>query len=243
VLLLPGVASAGNVSWVPSPYSPMQPPPPPRPVAISATPVQATAPPMQAGLPQTPAMEVPPAPVTPVRYQTPYSTTAAPEFPIQLEPPGLERISRLDSDEKLQERIRQESIERGEKAEEVRFPESPILSRNPYQSRYGLWQTRVMTVEPNFTNYMKLYFEDKNSERYGWDLGPLQPMLSALYFYKDVAVMPCKLANSICDCGDSDAGLCLPGDPVPYLLYPPEITLTGTAAELGTIALLIAIFP
>jgi hypothetical protein len=239
LVLLPGIACGADSSWMPSPYSPLQPTQPPSP----AQPVAISPRPGPASLPQTRALQVP-APVQPVRYQAaPYASAPTPEFPIQLEPPGLERISRLDSDQKLQERIRQESIERGEKADEVRFPESPILSRDPYQSRYGLWATRVMTVEPNFTNYHKLYFEDKNSERYGWELGLLQPVVSAAYFYKDLAVLPGKLANSICDCGESDAGLCLPGDPVPYMLYPPDLTLTATAAELGTIALLIAVFP
>jgi hypothetical protein len=35
----------------------------------------------------------------------------------------------------------------------------------------------------------------------------------------------------------------LPGDPVPLLIYPPELSLTGTVMEAGTIVALFAIFP
>ena len=37
---------------------------------------------------------------------------------------------------------------------------------------------------------------------------------------------------------DTNAGQCQPGDPVPYILYPPEFTGTGLLAEVGAVALL-----
>jgi hypothetical protein len=49
--------------------------------------------------------------------------------------------------------------------------------------------------------------------------------------------------NDPCNCMESSTGYCLPGDPVPYLLYPPELTLSGVAAEVGTVIALLAIFP
>ena len=42
---------------------------------------------------------------------------------------------------------------------------------------------------------------------------------------------------------DTGAGQCLPGDPVPFLLYPPEFSLTGAIAEAGVVVALYAIFP
>ena len=40
-----------------------------------------------------------------------------------------------------------------------------------------------------------------------------------------------------------NTGYCLPGDPVPLLLYPPEISATGAIAEAASILAVLAIFP
>jgi hypothetical protein len=159
---------------------------------------------------------------------------------IQLEPPGLERILRLDSDEMLRERIRQENRERAQ-MQRVVFPEEPILSRDSYQGRS--WPEQTLTVEPYYVAYGRLMFEEKNSERYGWDLGELGPFISTLYFCKDLALLPYHVATAPYRYYETGAGECLPGDPVPYLLYPPELSLTGAVAEVGTIFGIIAIFP
>jgi len=104
------------------------------------------------------------------------------------------------------------------------------------------YEPMVATLEPGYVVHRRLYFEDKNSERYGWDLGMFQPALSATIFYKDVLFWPHKLASNPMAQFDTSAGLCPPGSPVPYYLYPPELTLggslLGTAAVLGTIFLL-----
>jgi hypothetical protein len=193
-------------------------------------------------------MRVPPR-LQQVRYQPgiPGTSDAAidrrSDYQIQLEPPGLERLSRLDSDVALQERIRQETLTHDQN-ERVTFPESPILSRERYKGRGKLWKPLQLTVEPDFTIYHRLFFEDQNSERYGWELGELQPLVSVGRFYLDVATAPLKLGNTLCvGWRDASNGHCLPGDPVPYELYPPVVTLPGTLTELGTIAALIAIFP
>jgi hypothetical protein len=49
--------------------------------------------------------------------------------------------------------------------------------------------------------------------------------------------------NDPCRKNESSAGYCLPGDPTPYLCYPPGITLTGSAAEVAVAFALLAIFP
>jgi hypothetical protein len=172
----------------------------------------------------------------------PTDTDSRTEYQIQLEPPGLHRLSRLDSDPKLQERIRQEARGRDEK-DRVEFPPSPILSRDTYRGRGPIWPGRQMVVEPVYVCYERLFFEEKNSERYGWDLGVVSPVLLALNFYKDLALLPMHAGTDPCRLTDCSAGHCLPGDPVPYLLYPPEVSLTGSAAELAVIFALIAIFP
>ncbi|MGL4550667.1 MAG: hypothetical protein ACRC33_05730 [Gemmataceae bacterium] len=183
-------------------------------------------------------------PVTPVRYQPSGPAAlgdASPEtVSVQLEPPGIGRLAQLDSDEKLQERIRQQNP-----TEKHVFPEPPILSRDTFAGRGALWQKRQMTVEPNFVCYGKLQslFEETNGERYGWDLGPLSIPVSLAKFGADTVLFPMKATADPCRSHECSAGHCLPGDPVPYLIYPHEVTLTNTAAQVAVIAALIVIFP
>jgi hypothetical protein len=203
-------------------------------------------------VPRAPTLRVP-SPVVPVRYQQPagrgrpYTSSSGDDegldYQIQLEPPGLERLTAgLSSDPDLQERIRQETLGR-QPRERVTFPEEPILSRDRYYGRGGIWPQRAMIVEPDYTCYRKLLFEDKNTERYGWELGMLQPLVSLGIFWYDFAALPLHCFADPCGKTDCSVGYCLPGDPVPYRLYPPEITATGTLAEVAVILALVAIFP
>lgn len=136
--------------------------------------------------------------------------------------------------------MRQEARERPS-PERIAFPEEPILSRDRYKGRH--WTPTYEIVEPQYVCHGRLLFEELNSERYGWDLGVIQPLVSAAVFYADVAALP---YNAFKDFGrkfECNAGYCLPGDPVPYLIYPPEWSLTGVLAEGCAIAALIAVFP
>lgn len=93
-------------------------------------------------------------------------------------------------------------------------------------------------LEPAYVVHRKLYFEEKNAERFGWDAGIVQPVISSAYFYKDILLWPSKLASYPCERYDTSAGKCLPGYPVPYYIYPEEISLfgatVGAAAIVGT---------
>jgi hypothetical protein len=101
---------------------------------------------------------------------------------------------------------------------------------------------KFATLEPGYVVHRRLYFEEINSERYGWDLGMVQPALSAGYFFKDVLFWPHKLASNWQTRYDTSAGKCPPGSPVAYYLYPPELSfgggLIGTGAVIGTVFLL-----
>ena len=163
------------------------------------------------------------------------------EFQVQVTPPDKERLSQLDSEAKLRERIRQETLERTSD-EPVVFPEEPTLSREVYGGRVGLWPVRQLVVEPNYVVYKKLYFEQLNTERYGWDLGPISPLVCTAKFYADLVTVPLKFGARPCE-REASTGYFLPGDPVPLLAYPPEITVTGTALEVGVIIALLVVFP
>jgi hypothetical protein len=160
---------------------------------------------------------------------------------IRLEPPGKERLfGTRDTERELEERMRQERKDVGA-ADTVVFPQAPELTTEPYQPRR--FAPIVCLAEPSYVVYRRLYFEEKNSERYGWDLGPIQPLVSTLCFFKDVALWPHNFASYPCLRFETSAGECLPGDPVPYLLYPPEFTATGLLAEAGVIGLMLYAVP
>jgi hypothetical protein len=158
---------------------------------------------------------------------------------ISLEPPGPERLVQLKSEKDVFEAWRQKA--KDERNERIVFPEPPVLTREPYLGRN--WPGRVCYCEPNYVNYGRLMFEEVNAERYGWDLGLFGVLVSSGYFFKDLALLPYHRFTDPLRWMESSAGQCLPGDPVPYKLYPEGLSLTGAVAEAGTIVTLFAIFP
>jgi hypothetical protein len=159
---------------------------------------------------------------------------------IQLEPPGPQRVFRLESEEALKERIRQERRQ-CEPPERITFPDEPVLSKERYAGR--AWPKMLTVVEPHYVCYGRLHFEQRNFERYGWDLGIISPLVAAGGFYGDFLTLPYHIGSHPCRWWDCSAGYCLPGDPTPLLLYPPEVTVTGTLAETAVVGTLLAIFP
>jgi hypothetical protein len=176
---------------------------------------------------------MPPAPLGP--------REEVPEYKVELEPPGPERQFRLQSDARLREQIRQE-YRHVSGIERVIFPEEPVLTRNP-NPPIRIWPGMHEIAEPNYVCYHRLYFEQLNAERYGWELGILQPFISTGVFYADVLLLPYHMGTDPCRKWDCNAGYCLPGDPVPYLLYPPDFSLTGLAAEAAVVGGVAAAFP
>jgi hypothetical protein len=234
--VLAGLLLTGPVA-AQSPYSPITNfanPPAPIPVQIA----------------QPSAAPAPRTQVSPVRFQPPRGPGAGgvgrdgpSGYQVQVEPPGLEKLAMsVMTDGTLHERIRQETRER-DPNEVISFPAEPVLSDATYGGRGNLWPHRELLVEPDYVCHGKLLFQDRNAERYGWDLGVLQPVVSTGLFMLDFCMLPYNLAVDPCHCTDCSRGYCLPGDPVPFLLYPPDISLTGAAAEFGTIMALVAIFP
>ena len=86
----------------------------------------------------------------------------------------------------------------------------------PYVPKTASYQPNKAVYEPVYVIHRRLHFEEKNAERYGWDLGFIQPLVSTLYFYKDSLLWPNSLASGV-ETGfwDTSAGKCLPGSPVP----------------------------
>ncbi|MGE3806340.1 MAG: hypothetical protein AB7K24_16855 [Gemmataceae bacterium] len=164
-----------------------------------------------------------------------------PPIAIQLDPPGMDRVFQLESEAALQERMRQEARGRRPQPERIQFPEETKLNTGPYQPRVFPPLTEV--IAPNYLCHQRLYFYQPNLERYGWDLGAITPFVSAAKFYFDVITWPYHIGTEPCRRFECSAGQCLPGDPVPLLLYPPKLSVPGTALEAATMATIFLVFP
>jgi hypothetical protein len=161
---------------------------------------------------------VPPQPLGPEAYEE-----APSAFAMLAELPGPNRLFRLESESSLRERLRQEAGPGNPLRQE--FPvETPVRPTTPPPARD---QIHVCMVEPGFVAYRPLLFQDVNTERYGWEIGNLQPILSAGQFFIDASLLGLKLIGEVRCPLETSAGRCLPGDPVPYRLSLPHIFSNG----------------
>ncbi len=162
-------------------------------------------------------------------------------FKIQLEVPSIERVTQsVESDAQFRERLRQDGRAR-KIPEGIEFPNDPVISTQMYRERN--WNPMKLEVAPYYVCHGRLYFQQINAERYGWDLGVFAPLVSGTKFLYDFVTWPYHLAVEPCRRFDYNTGMCLPGDPVPLLLYPLHPSATGFVAEVGTVLTLVAVFP
>lgn len=138
--------------------------------------------------------------------------------------PNRADVFRLSSESELESRI----LEQLPENKELGFPKLPDVTRpgSVIGPRLGS-NPLTVALEPGYVTHRRLYFEELNSERYGWNLGMVQPLVSTVHFYKDVLLWPSRLTSNVWERYDTNAGKCLPGSPVPYYLYPPELTIHG----------------
>jgi hypothetical protein len=158
--------------------------------------------------------------------------------------PDPQRVFRLESEGTLLERMAEEARQ-GKNPLGLRYefvyPSYPPVPPPAFLARN--WEPLPEIIEPAYLCYGRLYFEQLNAERYGWDLGPLHPLISAGVFYFDLATLPYHAATEPLRRYECNTGYALPGDPMPLLLYRPEWSLTGTLAEAAAIGLMFVIFP
>jgi hypothetical protein len=117
--------------------------------------------------------------------------------------------------------------------EKLQFPNEEIIGLGQsYAKKTSQYPPQRINYENTYQVYRRLHFEELNAERYGWDLGIMQPLVSTMYFYKDVLAFPYSLASGFTQgFWDTSAGKCLPGSPTPYMLYPQGLSITGGAFE------------
>jgi hypothetical protein len=158
--------------------------------------------------------------------------------------PDPQRVFRLESESELRQRMTREAKEGINPLKlryEAAFPTYPGVP--PPVSAARAWEPLNERIEPAYLCYGRLYFEQINGERYGWDLGPLHPLIAAGTFYFDVATLPYHAATDPFRRYECNTGYALPGTPMPLLLYRPEFSLPGTLAEAAAAGILVAIFP
>ncbi len=162
------------------------------------------------------------------------------EYQFLVATPSAEVLFRLESENEFQVRLEQEWRDNNHK-DRLIFPEEPIISRDKYLGR--AWPQYSEIAEPNFVCYKRLMFEQPNYERQGWDLGVLDPPFSTGKFFIDVALLPYHAFTDPFRTFECSAGYCLPGDPTPLLIYPPELSASGAVAEAGAVLGVFAVFP
>jgi hypothetical protein len=152
--------------------------------------------------------------------------------------PGRNVIFQMYTDPAL-EKIIVDFVANENKIDPAKIPFPPVVNRVAppgavYTPKTVNYPPGKVFYEPSYVVHRRLHFEEKNAERYGWDFGIVQPVISTLYFYKDTLLWPNSLGTGlVTGFWDTSAGKCLPGSPVPYLLYPPNITMTGMLFEGG----------
>jgi hypothetical protein len=214
---------------------------------------QAPAPPPPASVPAAPAIT---RPLQPDRPASPGDATTPPtagtsefgtlsDYGIEITPPTQQRLFRIESEAQLKQRIKAETLQRPRRPDEspevAVFPTYKPLTDDPFEPRQfgGL----VKQIEPHYVNFWRLYAQQVNFERYGWSLGPVTPFVSASLAFKDFALLPYNFATRPCQRVETSAGYCYPGDPVPFLIYPPELSASGAGWEAVIIAAGFALIP
>ncbi len=195
----------------------------------------------QSVVPPVPPVQIGP----PSQIGTPRSTRIrqadeTTEFLIRTETPGLDQLTQRLSEKQLQRLLMEENRQQPGSGP-IYFPDEEPVSTKPYTQRQ--YPARVHYVEPAYVSHGQLYFEQKNFERYGWSFGPFDPAVQLATFWYDLAFLPYHIGANACHCYDTSAGKCLPGDPVPLLLYQERFSVTGAVFEAGTILGGLFIFP
>lgn len=155
-------------------------------------------------------------------------------------PPGKDDLFRVDSEASLAERARQRRKLMGQT--ELEFPDSTDMRiTSSLEKRKFIEMTA--TKQPSYVVFQPLYFQQINHERYGWELGVFQPIVSTGQFYGDVLLFPYKFAANPPWCCETNAGYALPGDPEPLRFLTTPFSWRGVIGQTGAAVGGAAIFP
>ncbi|HQR07352.1 MAG TPA: hypothetical protein PLN21_11050 [Gemmatales bacterium] len=145
-------------------------------------------------------------------------------------PPGKDELYRVDSESTLAERIRQ--LRKATGKTPLDFPDGDNIRIKTAMVKRNFPESKATEIS-SYVVYNPLYFQQINTERYGWELGVFQPLVGTAQFYGDVLLLPYKVAaNPPWKC-EANAGYALPGDPEPLRFLTPLFSWKGVAGEVG----------
>jgi hypothetical protein len=159
---------------------------------------------------------------------------------IRLELPGPQRLFSRESEEAFFDRISMEMNTQPGSNRAI-FPESSVVGTGPFKRRE--FPEMIEVVEPSYVAHRRLYFEQPNFERTGYNFGLLQPAVCLGVFYYDAAMLPYHIWTDLRDRGETNAAKCLPGDPAPFLIPRERLSVTGAVGQVGTVFGLLYLFP
>lgn len=121
------------------------------------------------------------------------------------------------------------------------FPEAPVVSSQPYRPRS--FPKMVEMVEPSYVCHGRLYCEQPNFERLGYNFGVLQPAICLGVFYYDTALLPYHVCSDLRTTYDCSYGKCMPGDQAPLLVPRERFSVTGLVGQSAAMIGLGFLFP
>ncbi len=190
---------------------------------------------------QSYTIEVPPIEIERSPVSTQNKPEQGPNVVVPRVLPNKDDVFRLDNDQTLHEQIQRELGNQKDLFPKAGSLIDPGTQYVPKTVNYPAMQAKL---EPTYVIHRRLYFEDKNAERGGWDLGAIQPFVSAGWFARDLLQLPHNVASGVWkNRWDTSAGKCLPGDPTPYYLYPRGYTVSGLMMQSTVLVGLPFIFP
>ena len=112
---------------------------------------------------------------------------------------------------------------------------APVSERRPWEQSSYCWEAPGTAHNP-------LYFEEINLERYGYNYGHLQPIVSAAHFFATIPLLPYEMTVHPPHEEVYSLGYYRPGDAAPRQRRRIELRADAgameTAAVIGTILLL-----
>ncbi len=143
---------------------------------------------------------------------------------------GPQRLFRRESESQFFDRLSQ-TMKKNDGTRAI-FPADPVVSKETYRPRN--FPRMVELVEPCYSCHARLYFEQPNFERAGYNFGVLQPAICVGVFYYDMALLPYHMWTDLHNREECNVGKCLPGDPAPLLLPRERFSVTGLVGQTGT---------
>jgi hypothetical protein len=159
---------------------------------------------------------------------------------VKIELPGPQRLFMRETEEQFFDRVRAHMRKQPDGGRVI-FPEQTPVSREPYRAR--AFPAMLAQVEPCYVCHGRLYLEQPNFERLGYDFGVLTAPICLGVFYYDTLLLPYHAWSDLRVRYECSAGKCMPGDQAPFTIPRERFSVTGLVGQSGTMIGLGFLFP